>query len=270
MPEMALYCGTRHRLTKRIERTCEEVERNIRRIEDIIFLDDLRCDGSFHGDCQKGCKLFWKGEWLQRQGPGIKAANKDLIGDPLFDHLRSKYKDGSYFCQSTELMAASTPLSLLDMMSYVRDVRSRTYSILELISNVLYALMIRIRYLLTGTPFRFLQGRQTETPHQALNLQPGERVQVKNKEEIRKTLDANGMNRGLRFTLDMVPYCGRTFRVLRRVEKMIYEPTRTLIRISNTVVLEDSICRGCHVIKGGCPRENFNLWREIWLRRVAP
>ena len=103
-----------------------------------------------------------------------------------------------------------------------------------------------------------------------MNLQPGEWVQVKAKEEIRKTLDAEGMNRGLRFTLDMVPYCGGTFRVLRRLENMIHEPTRKLIRLKDTVILEDSICKGCHIIKGGCPRENYNFWREAWLKRIPP
>jgi hypothetical protein len=68
----------------------------------------------------------------------------------------------------------------------------------------------------------------------------------------------------------MIPDCGKTYRVLRRLEKMIDESTRELIDLKDTVILEDSICRGCYILKGGCPRENFNFWREIWLRREQP
>ena len=83
---------------------------------------------------------------------------------------------------------------------------------------------------------------------------------MKTQAEIKKTLNARGMNRGLRFTLDMVPYCRGTYRVRNRLEKMIREPTRKLIDVKDTVILEDSICKGCHILKGGCPRENYNFW----------
>jgi len=29
-----------------------------------VHLDDLRCDGSAHGDCQASCLLFWHTAWL--------------------------------------------------------------------------------------------------------------------------------------------------------------------------------------------------------------
>jgi hypothetical protein len=49
---------------------------------------------------------------------------------------------------------------------------------------------------------------------------------------------------------------------------MIDDKTRRLVDIKNTVILEDAICDGCHILRGGCPRGNFHLWREIWLKRV--
>jgi hypothetical protein len=50
MPEMVKFCEERFRVSKRIERTCEETEGGMRRIRNTVFLDALRCDGSAHGD----------------------------------------------------------------------------------------------------------------------------------------------------------------------------------------------------------------------------
>lgn len=268
MPEMAGYCGRRFRVTKRLERACEESKRGMRRIRNVVFLDKLRCDGSHHGGCQKRCRLFWKEAWLTTQDN-----EEDLPGGVTDSRtqmaaLTTVRGDGQYVCQATELVRATTPLAPIDLMSYVRDIRSKTYTIPELAQGLFYAVFLRFRYYLTGTPYRYFQGEQVQTPSESLNLQPGEWVQVKTREEIRATLDVNGMNRGLHFRLDLLPYCGGTYRVLDRVDRMVYEPTGKIIHLKDTVILEDCTCKGCHSIKGGCPRDNFNFWREIWLRRV--
>ena len=81
------------------------------------------------------------------------------------------------------------------------------------------------------------------------------------------TLDRKGRNQGLAFTTQMAPFCGRTFWVLRRLDKMINEQTRRLVPVHNTVLLDGVVCKGGHVLRGGCPRANFYYWREAWLRR---
>ncbi len=268
MPEMAKYCDKKFVVSKRVERTCEEAEISIKRIQNVVFLDSLRCDGSFHGDCQKGCMIFWKDIWLERIDQASENPNS-IIESEAIAQLPAKTPDGLYICQSTELVKATTPLLRIDLMSYLRDIRSKTFSIPRLVRNVSYALFLRIRYILTKIPFRYLEGVDVPRQDEPINLQPGEWVQVKTVDEIRETLDKNGMNRGLKFTLDMVPYCGEKYRVLRRLETMIHEPTRKLIHLKDTVILEDSICKGCIDIKGGCPRENYNFWRESWLRRIT-
>lgn len=48
---------------------------------------------------------------------------------------------------------------------------------------------------------------------EALQLQPGELVEVKSHAEIIKTLDPNGRHRGLLFMADMAQYCGRRMKV---------------------------------------------------------
>jgi hypothetical protein len=115
-----------------------------------------------------------------------------------------------------------------------------------------------------------VKGALRTTPVETLNLEPGEWVEVKSQAEIAATLDRNGKNRGLAFTIEMTPFCGRQFRVLRRIERMVYEPTGRFIELKNTVVLDGVVCDGCHSLRGGCPRANYHFWREVWLRRVNP
>jgi len=113
----------------------------------------------------------------------------------------------------------------------------------------------------------FIEGRLDKTPQQALDLQPGELVRVKSLKEIVATLDVNNTNRGMSFDGEMVRFCGREFRVLRRVEQIIDEQTGEMIRFKNPcIVLEDVTCVGAYHRQ--CPRGIYPYWREIWLERV--
>jgi hypothetical protein len=99
------------------------------------------------------------------------------------------------------------------------------------------------------------------------NLQPGEWIEVKSRDEILSTLDQNAKHRGLRFVPEMYDFCGRRFRVFKRVEKICIENTPDVRRITNTVLLAGGICQGGGI---GCDRACFHFWREAWLRRVSP
>jgi len=133
---------------------------------------------------------------------------------------------------------------------------------------LLYAVFLRFRHFVTGRSYRVLEGQQNQTPVCSLKLRPGTLVRVKSRKQIAATLDPKGENCGLAFPVEMVRFCGKTFRVLRRLEKIIDEPTRNLIHFDDTVVLENVTCDGCHILRGGCPRENYHYWREIWLERL--
>lgn len=269
MPEMRRFCGARFAVSKRLERACEEARGQMRRIRNTVFLDGLRCDGVAHDGCQKGCLLFWKEAWLKRvsgeEVPGAVPATGISADYPFPCSL----PDGQYVCQSTELIRATSFLSPFDLRCYVRDLRARNKSVRAFGRMLAYALWLRLRRMLTGRSHLVLEGRQRTTPVAQLDLMPGEWVRVKPREEIIRTLDAQGKNRGLAFTVEMVRFCGGRHRVLRRVERMIYEPTRKLINLENTVILEDVVCDGCHSLRAGCPRENYLLWREIWLERAG-
>jgi hypothetical protein len=87
------------------------------------------------------------------------------------------------------------------------------------------------------------------TPSTELNLQPGELVQIKSRAESLATLDMNNKTRG-RFDVEMVPYCGGTYRVLRRVERIADERTGRMLRLPNVCIVLGN------VLWGACLRGN--------------
>jgi len=111
----------------------------------------------------------------------------------------------------------------------------------------------------------------SNTPYETLNLQPGEVVQVKDIDEILKTLK-EWKNRGLWFDPggEMLKYCSKKMKVLKRVRKVIDEKTGRLLTLKKeSVILEGAICCG-HYSPDRllCPRSLYPFWREIWLQRV--
>ena len=125
-----------------------------------------------------------------------------------------------------------------------------------------------------GIPYPRRRGRipaGAKTPNSTLNLQPGELVRVKSYEDILATLDVNNKNRGLYFDAEMVPYCGRSFRVLKRVSKILDEKTGKMMEFKNPcIILEGVVCQSryseCRLF---CPRSIYSYWREIWLERIS-
>ncbi len=99
---------------------------------------------------------------------------------------------------------------------------------------------------------------------ECLNLRPGELVEVKSEQEVRATLDEHGRHRGLLWMPGMARFCGKTYRVHKRVETIMLESTGELRKIRHTVLLAEVMCENLY----GCDRSCFHYWREAWLRRV--
>jgi hypothetical protein len=119
-------------------------------------------------------------------------------------------------------------------------------------------------YKLTGRKRTRVSTKETA----GLNLQPGEFVEVKSKKEIFATLDFQDKLAGLRFNPEMVKFCGRRFKVFKKLDKIIIESTGELRKIRiPTVILEGAYCDGRS--HGGCGRSCFCFWREAWLKRVV-
>jgi hypothetical protein len=106
--------------------------------------------------------------------------------------------------------------------------------------------------------FRFLLGTR---------LRPGDFVQVKTKAEIAPTLDASGALEGLPFMPEMDTYCGKIFRVHRRIDKIndMRHKTGTR-RMHDAVTLTGVRCSGSE--HDDCDAECQILWKDSWLKRV--
>jgi hypothetical protein len=123
-----------------------------------------------------------------------------------------------------------------------------------------------------STPYPWRMGylpKNSRTPSVNLNLQVGELVRIKDYREILKTLDEEGKNRGMSFHVELSRHCGKTFRVLQRVRKIMNESTGQLMILKNEcLVLDGANCEGTCTTPLNCPRDAYPYWREIWLERI--
>ncbi len=105
------------------------------------------------------------------------------------------------------------------------------------------------------------------TEHKPLNLQPGEMVEVLSMREISITLDNKGRNKGLYFMPEMEKFCGKRFRVFKKVQTIKLEETGELRKLrSPSIFLEGVFCDG--KFQGNCDRACFHFWREEWLKQI--
>src|SRR5512133_1373290 len=228
MPEMLQYAGKRFRVSSRVEKICDtvsgEAPRSLR-MQDTVLLDDLRCDGSAHGGCQAGCRLYWKEEWLRPTesgtGPSSESAETamaELTARAIAGTRTIRQLDGAptetYRGQATEALAASEPLNRYDPRQYVRELITGNVGPIRLLRVAMRAFSINMRRRLGLLGYLPLprNGKPAMT-EEGLGLRPGDLVRVRSTEEIAATLDEKGTTRGLFFDWEMIPYCGGTYRV---------------------------------------------------------
>ena len=302
MPEMLKHSGSRFRVTRRAIKLCDTIDSTgMHRMYDTVHLEGLRCDGSAHGGCQAGCLLYWKEAWLKRVEPGEHPAEPGpgpqeppghatptpvpvpalLAAATRTDGATGPDEDDDvrFSCQATELTrAAPERMPWWDARQYVRDVASGNAGLLAMLRSLLVMLFNKFQaanrrflpgllLIKNGKRWPFIDGRLTRTPTAVLDLRPGELVEVKSKAEIFQTLDTRDRNRGMTFDTEMLKYCGKRARVLRRVERILDEKTGKMLHLKgDCIVLESVTCTGDY--NQYCPRSIYPYWREIWLRRV--
>jgi hypothetical protein len=302
MPEMLQFCGQKFRVSKRADKTCDPAHEpwSIRRVRDTVHLEDLRCAGQEHGGCQAGCLIFWKEAWLKR-------AKNDVVAAEALQHRNDGAKPPAAFCTIEQLLAASkstnpqgetvyacqattirnytSPMASWDPRQYIRDLSSGnlstglgdgslgnrllelTLAMMKLTRALLISLFNLVPRRIKGAAFPFVVGKLDKTPTETLNLQAGEVVQVRTKEEIIATLDKQNRNRGMLFDGEMLPYCGGIYRVLRRVDHILDEKSGKMVYMkSPCIILEGAVCQSdYHRL---CPRAIYPYWRENWLKRA--
>jgi hypothetical protein len=281
MPEMLKYCGKRFRVYKCAHKVCDTIIRDgVRKIENTVHLEGLRCDGEAHGGCQAECLLFWKEVWLKRIDDNSHThPTKETMNRLNFfneEKLRAKThvstgtttsEEVVYYCQATEMRKATSHLSGWDLGQYLKDVLSGNVSVRTIAKGLLVWIFNLIQSVRKGAYYPYIAGKLTKTPAIRLDLRPGELVRVRPKAEILETLDTRNRNRGLTFDREMVRYCGGTYRVRRRIDKLMSEKTGKMMPITaDCIILEDVICTG--ELNRFCPRSVFPCWKETWLERM--
>ncbi|HEY4127139.1 MAG TPA: hypothetical protein VGN70_03750 [Gammaproteobacteria bacterium] len=90
----------------------------------------------------------------------------------------------------------------------------------------------------------------------------GQTVWVRGLKDILKTLDSDGKLDGLPFMPEMIPYCGRSFRVICRPNRTCVEGAG-ICEFDDVVFLQGLRCDGA--AHDGCQRKCLLFWREAWL-----
>lgn len=305
MPEMLQYCGKRFRVFKRADKTCDNIkEWSLRRAKNAVHLTGVRCDGSLHGNCDAGCLIFWNEAWLKKVDPDFVSASQvtqpasasspdprsglacteQRLRESVLRPDPSAPGNTLYMCQATELREFTSHLYWWDIRQYFRDIRSGNVcrsagayksevlletiiSILEVIRILILTTYNKVQRFRREAEYPRIGGSLESTPTFELNLQPGEFVQVRSKDEILATLDRRSRNRGLFFDSEMIRYCGGNFRVIKRVNQIVDERTGKIMKMkSSCIILEGVACVSeYHRL---CPRAIYHYWREAWLRRV--
>jgi len=299
MPEMVPYCGRRLTVHKVAHKVCDTISRSgMRRMSGAVYLTGARCDGAAHGGCQTACQFLWREQWLRRvdvpEAPAVEAIGPEgnahlaegrleLLPLTVANSVKEPGPDGEprWSCQATELLrAAPSCLPFHDLTQYVDDVRSGNVGVWWAARAFLVGLFNRLQHHSTkvlppslqfrqGLRWRFLKGGVVgRTPSEELDLQPGEWVRVKSKEQILATLDGNLLNRGMGFDEEMSRFCGQAFRVQARVQRCIEESSGRMLTMKYPcIVLENNVCAGAFNVS--CPREFVPFWREVWLERIS-
>lgn len=310
MPEMLQFCGKRFRVYKSAHKTCDYSGPEIRSrwLENTIHLE-TRCDGSAHDGCQAGCLLYWNTAWLKpvsgpssdstysaapalhnTQTASMKCSEADLWKKTTLPQVDNG--PPTYFCQTTEIPAATKDLEWWDIRQYLKDYTSGNVTFGRLVRSLIYSAYYNLSQagIGVGAPMRwfydkirFLWGGSmwprkpgvipagSPTPTVSLNLQPGELVRVKSQEQILQTVTTDNLNRGMHWDAELVPYCGGTYRVLKRVHKIIHEKTGKMTDMKTAcIILDQVVCQARYsACRMQCPKAMYPYWREIWLERVS-
>ena len=192
-------------------------------------------------------------------GP-IGCTHADVIAATRLPDLNGAKR---YSCQATALQSYTRPLKWWDARAYWKSYRTRNHTLRELIRGISFNVFCMIagshgerfgaRRLYDtfqawrgGIPFprRFgLVPPGKQTPVITRGLKAGDYVRIKSHQEILETLTHDGKNRGLYFDAELVPFCGRLFRVKAMVESFIDEEEGVMRHMKTpAAILENVYC----------------------------
>jgi GT2 family glycosyltransferase len=301
MPEMLAAVGRVFEVDAVVNRTCDTVKTDgtsgtTRGMDRVVHLRGSRCDGSVHGGCQARCLLYWKLDWLEpAPGAPLDAASATAPGEVVVE-LRARVGDDVpatltmathgpghtdddpvWSCQATELLSATRFVSARKVRPWLDDIRAGNATARQALVSAGVIALNKWQGLSRRLPrlLRFHDGRSWPAVHPSgeglrppsTGLRPGEIVEVRALREIEATLNDKSEQRGLRFSAEMIPYCGTQARVLARVDRIIDEKSGRMLSLRDCIMLEGVWCTGDHRVM--CRRKIYSYWREAWLQRVG-
>jgi hypothetical protein len=268
MPEMRKYCGQKARVYRSVDKVYDYGgKKNLRRMEGVVLLLQLRCDGAAHGGCQAACYLLWKTAWLEKiTSADVGSTNiatrmdAERVADTP-DAMSQTYK-----CQYTQIVAASRPLRASSLRQYLRPLVAGNVTLPAFAVAIATGLFNRFQHARGGVGFPWIGKRSDTAPEPELRLQVGELVEVRSGPDIAATLNASNRNKGLWFDRDMLKYAGRQFRVSARVERIIDDATGKMVRMKAPCIILEGVDNSGEFLRFSA-QHDYVFWREAWLKR---
>ena len=270
-PEMMKFCGREARVFRCLDKIYDYGRtKNMRRLDGCVLLSNLRCDGSAHGGCEATCYLIWKTEWLQHSEAArtevALPANVDVAR--VADAVALGTGQGEVLrCQFTELHGCTTEYGSMSPGRDLIPLLCGNYSAKAWLIAMLTRIFNGVQSWRGGVRFPPLPplGEHVTTDPTALNV--GERVAVLPLEQIARTLNSQGKNKGLWFDVEMVKHCGREYRVTARVQKIIDDATGQMRLMKTPCIMLDTVDSTGEGLHFNAQHDPI-FWRESWLHRT--
>jgi len=97
----------------------------------------------------------------------------------------------------------------------------------------------------------------------------GDTVKVREKSEIKNTLDDWRKCHGCFFMDEMYNYCGNTYKVLKDVKYFFDETKQKFVKCKDIVILDGLACSGNRTLyPKECDRNCFLFWHVAWLEKI--
>lgn len=272
MPEMVAMCGARARVFRSLHRIFDyRKTRRMRHMDGALLLAGVVCGGENHGGCQAACLTALKSSWLRHVEHGSTA--RALAAREELPHSAPLPSFGTnaphYSCQLTQLSAASKPIDGSSLVDILRPLVSGNVAPAAFAVGWLTNYFNDIQHWRQGVAYpAFEVALRDLLPAEGQALKAGDMVVVRGSAEIRATLNAQSLNRGLYFEPDMLKYCGRRIPVQAEVGRIIDIVSGEMRQMKTPAYL-------LRDVRFSGERQLFNaqyeplFWRSAWLRKDA-
>lgn len=269
-PEMIKFCGGDARVFRCLDKIYDYGRtKRMRRLDGCVLLSHMRCDGSAHDGCEASCYLIWRTEWLQHGGPTRTASAPAKVDVARATHaLAAATRAGdTWRCQFTQLHGCSTEYGSLSLGRDLIPLLSGNCSAKAWLIAMLTRVFNNVQRLRRGIAFPPLPPLGEHLSKEPSGLAVGERVAVIPLEDIARTLNSQGKNKGLWFDVEMVKHCGREYRVSARVQKIIDDATGQMRQMKTPCIMLDTVDSTGETLHFNAQHDPI-FWRESWLRRT--